>query len=122
MELPFKRPAVQRPETLRSLSAGQAHPPQLGLRQWTHFGCCNSSVAKTTLLSGLLALVPPTERLLIVEGSRELAPDHPHVIGLEARAPNAELVGAITMTDLVRQSLRMRPDRVVIGEVRGPEI
>ena len=77
---------------------------------------------KTTLLAALLALVPPTERLLIVEDSRELAPDHPHVIRLEARPPNAELVGAITMTDLVRQSLRMRPDRVVIGEVRGPEI
>jgi pilus assembly protein CpaF len=44
-----------------------------------------------------------------------LAPDHPHVVGLEARPPNAELVGAITMTDLVRQSLRMRPDRVVGG-------
>jgi len=50
-----------------------------------------------------------------VEDSRELAPDHPHVIRLEARPPNAELVGAITMTDLVRQSLRMRPDRVVGG-------
>jgi pilus assembly protein CpaF len=70
---------------------------------------------KTTLLSSLLALVPRTERVLVVEDSRELAPDHPHVVGLEARPPNAELVGAITMTDLVRQSLRMRPDRVVGG-------
>jgi pilus assembly protein CpaF len=77
---------------------------------------------KTTLLAAMLALVPPSERVLIVEDSRELAPDHPHAIHLEARPPNAELVGAITMTDLVRQSLRMRPDRVVIGEVRGPEI
>ena len=77
---------------------------------------------KTTLLAALLALVPRSERLLIVEDSRELAPDHPHAIRLEARPPNAELVGAITMTDLVRQSLRMRPDRVVIGEVRGAEI
>ncbi len=77
---------------------------------------------KTTLLAALLALVPPAERMLIVEDSRELAPDHPHAIRLEARPPNAELVGAITMTDLVRQSLRMRPDRVVIGEVRGAEI
>jgi pilus assembly protein CpaF len=77
---------------------------------------------KTTLLSAILALVPRTERVLIVEDSRELTPDHPHVIRLESRLPNAELVGAVTMTDLVRQSLRMRPDRVVIGEVRGPEI
>jgi pilus assembly protein CpaF len=60
--------------------------------------------------------------VLVVEDSRELAPDHPHVIRLEARPPNAESAGAIALTDLVRQSLRMRPDRVVIGEVRGPEI
>ena len=77
---------------------------------------------KTTLLSALLALVPATERVLIVEDSRELTPDHPHVIRLESRLPNAELVGAVAMPDLVRQSLRMRPDRIVIGEVRGPEI
>ena len=77
---------------------------------------------KTTLLGALLALVPAQERILIVEDSRELAPDHPHLIRLEARPANAERVGAITLTDLVRQSLRMRPDRLVVGEVRGPEI
>jgi pilus assembly protein CpaF len=77
---------------------------------------------KTTLLGALLGLVPGTERLLIIEDSRELAPDHPHLVRLEARQPNVESAGAITLTDLVRQSLRMRPDRLVIGEVRGAEI
>ena len=84
--------------------------------------CGNPDVGKTTLLAALLALVPPSERLVIVEDSRELAPHHPHVVRLEARPANAELVGAVTLTDLVRQSLRMRPDRVVIGEVRGAEL
>ncbi len=77
---------------------------------------------KTTLLSAMLGLVPDRERIVIVEDSRELAPDHPHVVSMESRPPNAESAGAITLTDLVRQSLRMRPDRLVVGEVRGPEI
>lgn len=77
---------------------------------------------KTTLLASLLSLVPISERLLVVEDSRELHPSHPHVVRLEARPPNAEGAGAVTMTDLVRQALRMRPDRVVLGEVRGAEI
>jgi len=77
---------------------------------------------KTTLLAALLALVPPNERIVIVEDSRELAPNHPHVIRIEGRPANTELAGAISLTDLVRQSLRMRPDRLVVGEVRGAEI
>lgn len=77
---------------------------------------------KTTLLAALLALVPPEERIVIVEDSRELAPHHPHVVRMEGRPANTELAGAITLTDLVRQSLRMRPDRLVVGEVRGAEI
>jgi pilus assembly protein CpaF len=77
---------------------------------------------KTTLLATLLALVPPHERIIIVEDSRELAPNHPHVIRMEGRPANTEHAGAITLTDLVRQSLRMRPDRLVVGEVRGAEI
>ncbi|MCW2811338.1 MAG: TadA family conjugal transfer-associated ATPase [Friedmanniella sp.] len=77
---------------------------------------------KTTLLAALLALVPETDRIVIVEDSRELSPRHPHVVSLEGRPPNAELTGAVTLTDLVRQSLRMRPDRLVVGEVRGAEI
>jgi pilus assembly protein CpaF len=77
---------------------------------------------KTTLLGALLALVPADERVVIVEDSRELDPGHPHVVRLEARPANAERTGAVTLTDLVRQSLRMRPDRLVVGEVRGREI
>ena len=77
---------------------------------------------KTTLLGTLLALVPAGERILVVEDSRELDPDHPHCLRLEGRPPNSEGVGAITLTDLVRQALRMRPDRLVVGEVRGAEL
>ena len=77
---------------------------------------------KTTLLSALLALVPGQERIVIAEDSRELDPAHPHVVRLEGRPANAEGVGAITLTELVRQALRMRPDRLVVGEVRGGEI
>lgn len=77
---------------------------------------------KTTLLGALLSLVPPAERIVIAEDSRELAPQHPHCLRLEARPPNAEGAGAITLTDLVRQALRMRPDRLVVGEVRGAEL
>jgi pilus assembly protein CpaF len=77
---------------------------------------------KTTLLAALLALVPRQERIVIVEDSRELAPNHPHVVRIEGRPTNTEGAGAISLTDLVRQSLRMRPDRLVVGEVRGAEI
>lgn len=77
---------------------------------------------KTTLLGAMLGLVPPRERIVIAEDSRELQPDHPHCVRLEARPPNAEGAGAVTLTDLVRQALRMRPDRLVVGEVRGAEL
>ena len=77
---------------------------------------------KTTLLGALLGLVPGAERIVIAEDSRELQPDHPHCVRLEARPANAEGAGAVTLTQLVRQALRMRPDRLVVGEVRGAEI
>jgi pilus assembly protein CpaF len=77
---------------------------------------------KTTLLSSLLSLVEPAERLVLVEDASELRPDHPHVVGLEARTANVEGVGAIALRTLVRQALRMRPDRLVVGEVRGGEV
>ena len=77
---------------------------------------------KTTLLAAMLSLVEPTERLVLVEDSSELRPDHPHVVGLEARPANIEGSGAIDLRTLVRQALRMRPDRLVVGEVRGAEV
>jgi pilus assembly protein CpaF len=77
---------------------------------------------KTTLLNALLGLVSPTERLVVVEDTRELAPQHPHVVLLQTRPPNIEGAGVVSLQDLVRQTLRMRPDRLVIGEVRGAEV
>ncbi|MFG2450387.1 TadA family conjugal transfer-associated ATPase [Streptomyces sp. NPDC048512] len=77
---------------------------------------------KTTLLSALLGLVGPGERIVLAEDSAELRPDHPHVVRLEGRPANQEGVGLVALQDLVRQALRMRPDRLVVGEVRGPEV
>lgn len=77
---------------------------------------------KTTVLSALLGEVGPAERVLTCEDAAELAPDHPHVVGLLTRPPNVEGVGEVTLRDLVRQALRMRPDRLVVGEVRGAEV
>ena len=77
---------------------------------------------KTTLLAAMIAEVDPAHRLVLVEDSAELRPRHPHVVGLEARPPNVEGAGAIVLRDLVRQALRMRPDRLVVGEVRGAEV
>ncbi|HQR80571.1 MAG TPA: TadA family conjugal transfer-associated ATPase [Actinomycetota bacterium] len=81
-----------------------------------------TGTGKTTLLNSLLSAVSPDERLVIVEDSAELQPVHPHVVRLESRPPNTEGSGAVTLRDLVRQALRMRPDRVVVGEVRGAEV
>lgn len=77
---------------------------------------------KTTLLNALLGCVDASERLVVVEDTRELAPVHPHVVSLQTRPPNIEGAGAVALQDLVRQTLRMRPDRLVVGEVRGPEV
>jgi pilus assembly protein CpaF len=81
-----------------------------------------TGTGKTTLLSTLLSCVAPTERIVLVEDSGELAPDHPHVVRLEARLPNAEGAGEVGLRELLRQALRMRPDRLVVGEVRGAEV
>jgi pilus assembly protein CpaF len=81
-----------------------------------------AGTGKTTLLGALLARADPAERILVVEDTSELTVDHPHVVHLSARPPNVEGAGEITLRDLVRQALRMRPDRVIVGEVRGPEL
>lgn len=77
---------------------------------------------KTTLLGTLLGLVPPDERIVVTEECAEVVVDHPHVARLQCRTANQENRGAVNLRTLVRQALRMRPDRVVVGEVRGPEV
>ena len=81
-----------------------------------------TGTGKTTLLSTLLSTVAREERVVLVEDCGELRPAHPHVVRLEARAPNIEGRGEVDLRVLVRQALRMRPDRLVVGEVRGAEV
>ncbi|MEU3008004.1 MULTISPECIES: TadA family conjugal transfer-associated ATPase [unclassified Streptomyces] len=81
-----------------------------------------TGAGKTTLLSSLLGAVGGNERIVLAEDSAELRPDHPHVVRLESRPANQEGAGRVTLRDLVRQALRMRPDRLVVGEVRGAEV
>src|SRR5262249_24084407 len=80
-----------------------------------------TGAGKTTLLNTLSRFIPHDERLVSIEDSAELQLQQPHVVRLETRLPNLEGVGEVTQRDLVRNSLRMRPDRIIIGEVRGPE-
>jgi pilus assembly protein CpaF len=77
---------------------------------------------KTTLLGALLGLAPPQERIVVIEDVAELRVRHPHVVALEARQANLDGAGAIGLDRLVREALRMRPDRLVVGEVRGAEL
>ena len=77
---------------------------------------------KTTLLATLLGLCEPGERLVLIEDASELNPVHPHVVSLESRHTNIEGGGAVDLGELVRQALRMRPDRLVVGECRGAEV
>lgn len=81
-----------------------------------------TGTGKTTLLAAILGLVPANERIVCIEEASELRPDHPHVIHLQERGDNIQNVGAVPMTALVRTALRMRPDRIVLGECRGPEV
>ncbi|WP_246169356.1 TadA family conjugal transfer-associated ATPase [Actinotalea subterranea] len=97
---------------LRGLVAGRANLVVSGA----------TGTGKTTLLSTLLSLVPRTERIVCIEEAGELAPDHPHVVRLLARRPNVEGAGGVDLATLVRQALRMRPDRIVLGECRGAEV
>lgn len=81
-----------------------------------------TGAGKTTVLGALLSRLGDDERLVLVEDSAELSPACGHVVRMQARTANVEGAGVITMRDLVRQSLRMRPDRICIGEVRGAEV
>jgi pilus assembly protein CpaF len=80
-----------------------------------------TGAGKTTLLNALSAFIPENERIVTIEDSAELQLQQPHVVRLETRPPNIEGRGEVTQRDLVRNALRMRPDRIVIGEVRGGE-
>ncbi len=77
---------------------------------------------KTTLLNALSDYIPPTERILTIEDSAELRLRQPHVVTLESRPPNLEGRGEVQLSDLVKNSLRMRPDRIIVGEARGAEV
>ncbi len=84
--------------------------------------CGGTGSGKTTLLNALSCTISPAERIVTIEDSAELRfTEHPHVVRLEARPRNAEGVGEVTIRDLVRNALRMRPDRIIVGECRGAE-
>lgn len=80
-----------------------------------------TGTGKTTLLNALSGFIPATERIITIEDAAELRLQQEHVVRLEARPANIEGQGAVTIRDLVRNALRMRPDRIIVGEVRGPE-
>ncbi len=112
-----------RPIELDELAA----PPVASLLRWAVRSRCNVVVSgatgsgKTTLLNALAAAVPIGERIITVEDAAELRLGAPHVVRLESRPPSSDGVGEVTIRDLVRNALRMRPDRLLVGEVRGVE-
>lgn len=115
--------------TLDELVAAGALPSQwagllraLVLRRANVLISGGTGTGKTTLLAALLSLVPDDERVVTVEEARELRPTHPHVVHLAARRANVEGAGVVDLADLVRNALRMRPDRIVLGECRGAEV
>lgn len=112
-----------------ALGARGAFPPAVGELLRRLVGARVSFVVsggtgtgKTTLLAAMLKEVDAAERMLLVEDVREMAVDHPHVVRLTARPPNIEGAGGVDLVALVRASLRMRPDRLIVGEVRGAEV
>ncbi|NDA79247.1 MAG: CpaF family protein, partial [Actinobacteria bacterium] len=91
--------------------------------------CCDGNIlvtgstgsGKTSLVASLLANCPVTERTVVIEDTHELPLRSGHTVRLEARPPNAEGRGSVSLDDLLRTALRLRPDRIVVGEIRGPE-
>ena len=88
---------------------------------WNMVVAGGTGAGKTTMLNALAGCAPPEERVVTVEDAAELRLPQPHVVRLEARPPNAEGIGEVALRDLVRSALRLRPDRLVVGEVRGGE-
>ncbi len=126
LSLRVLRPARHSLAALRDLGAlpGHSHAvvqAVLGARLAVAVSGATGS-GKTTLLAALLGEVGTDERIVTVEDVEELRPAHPHVVRLVARPANVEGAGAIGLRELVRQALRMRPDRLVLGEVRGAEV
>lgn len=119
--------------TIRRFGARRVQLPEVcspgvaKLLEWAVQSRCNIIVSggagagKTTLLNAVTAFIPPDERVVTIEDTAELRLPGRHVVRLERRPPNAEGVGEVSIRDLVRNALRMRPDRIVIGEVRSGE-
>lgn len=114
--------------TMKNLVSWNSISPE-GARVLGVIGACRCNIlisggtgsGKTTLLNSLTAFIDPTERVVTCEDAAELQLQQPHVVRLETRPPNLEGQGMITMRDLVKNCLRMRPERIIVGEVRGPE-
>ncbi|MCG5432801.1 TadA family conjugal transfer-associated ATPase [Mycobacterium sp. MYCO198283] len=126
LSLRVLRPATQDLPAL--VRAGTVHPAAADLihriiaARLAFLVTGGTGAGKTTLLAAALGAIAPAERIVCVEDAAELAPCHPHVVNLVARGANVEGAGEVTVRDLVRQALRMRPDRIVVGEVRGAEV
>jgi len=121
-------PRLDRPD-LAALQVGGMF--DAGLRVWLEGAVARrenllvtgaAGAGKTTLLAALLGCAAPTERIVTIEDVAELRIDHPHHVRLEARQPNLEGAGGIGLARLVREALRMRPDRLIVGECRGEEV
>ncbi len=126
LSLRVLRPATQ---TLAALTQAGAIAPEAAAlisgviaARLAFLVCGGTGAGKTTLLAAMLGAVPAAERIVCVEDAAELAPAHPHLVKLVARCANVEGVGEVPVRQLVRQALRMRPDRIVVGEVRGAEV
>ncbi len=126
--LSIRRFAVQRPKLEDLLEKGSLSPEigevikAIAVAKLNILISGGTGAGKTTLLNILSGYIPSSERILTIEDSAELQLQQEHVCRLETRPPNVEGKGEITQRDLVRNSLRMRPDRIIVGEVRGPEV
>jgi pilus assembly protein CpaF len=126
LSLRVLRPATHDLPALQELGAFDANGAKLlrtvVSRRMAFLVTGGTGAGKSTLLAALLGAVDPAERIVCVEDAGELQPAHPQFVSLVSRPANVEGVGAVGLPELVRQALRMRPDRLVVGEVRGAEV